>query len=160
MEKHLERIREEYRNYSLDESEATEERLNDYTKLAIFTHRTLMDNLFYHHEGGQFDENYVELSQRVTEGFCWDMEKIFETTKENACLELFKLGFFMVKKFDANMDRIRNAGYFTMCTKEGIWMPNVDEDSLFAEVFFAEKFKEITGRDLVAENREKVYGKK
>ncbi len=160
MEKHLERIREEYKNYSLDENKATGKRLNNYTKLVNFTHLTLMNNLFSHHKGGQFDENYVELSKRVAEGFCWDMERIFEAVEENARLELFKLGFFMIKKFDSNMDHIRDAGIFTMCTEEGTWMPQVEEDSLFTEVFFAEKFKEITGRDLVAENRGKVYGKK
>ncbi len=160
MEKHLERIREEYRNYRLDESEATEKQLNNYMQSAL----TLSQNnsLFLNallRENGKFDENYEELQKRVQEGFCWDMGKVFEALEENASLELFRLGFFMTQKFASNIFNIYLSG-FHFLFEDAKMMPNIDDGSLFTEVFFIEKFKEITGRDLVAENRGKVYGKK
>lgn len=154
MEKHLEKIREEYKNYILDETMTTGEDLNKYTKLAINLHQALTQILFY-----QFSDNCGELSSRVTEGFYWDMERVFEAIEGKASLELYKLGFFLIKKYDANMDYIRKTG-LDMPAKKGKGMPINGEDSLFTEVFFAEKFKEITGRDLVEENRERIYGKK
>lgn len=125
----------------------------DETKLSILEAEKISDNyrmLVKHSTNESLDELAV-LQERILDGFNFAMNQLFNAVNESNYEEVSRLVRFLRNKLQMNMWLVENE-------KRKFYFKNLPannlpkENSLFVEVFFVQKFEEITGKKLVKKN--------
>ena len=88
-----------------------------------------------------------ELQKRILDGFKFGISVLMEELNETNFNEINVLGNFLVEKLKLNM--LSTVGRKENIISEKFVNNYPDDDSLFVEVFFVNKIKEITGRNLL-----------
>ena len=106
--------------------------------------------LVKHSTNDSLDELAV-LQERILDGFNFAMNQLFNVVNESNYEEISRLVRFLRNKLQMNMWLVENE-------KRKFIFKNLPENnlpkenSLFVEVFFVQKFEEITGKKLVKKN--------
>lgn len=125
----------------------------DETRLSILEAEKVSDNyrmLIKHSTNDSLDELAV-LQERILDGFNFAMSQLFNVVNESNYEEISRLVRFLRNKLQMNMWLVENE-------KRKLIFKNQPENnlpkenSLFVEVFFVQKFEEITGKKLVKKN--------
>ena len=125
----------------------------DETRLSILEAEKVSDNyrmLVKHSTNDSLDELAV-LQERILDGFNFAMSQLFNVVNESNYEEISRLVRFLRNKLQMNMWLVENE-------KRKFIFKNIPENnlpkenSLFVEVFFVQKFEEITGKKLVKKN--------
>lgn len=125
----------------------------DETRLSILEAEKVSDNyrmLIKHSTNDSLDELAV-LQERILDGFNFAMSQLFNVVNESNYEEISRLVRFLRNKLQMNMWLVENE-------KRKFIFKNLPENnlpkenSLFVEVFFVQKFEEITGKKLVKKN--------
>lgn len=125
----------------------------DETRLSILEAEKVSDNyrmLVKHSTNDSIDELAV-LQERILDGFNFAMNQLFNVVNESNYEEISRLVRFLRNKLQMNMWLVENE-------KRKFIFKNLPENnlpkenSLFVEVFFVQKFEEITGKKLVKKN--------
>lgn len=125
----------------------------DETRLSILEAEKVSDNyrmLVKHSANDSLDELAV-LQERILDGFNFAMSQLFNVVNESNYEEISRLVRFLRNKLQMNMWLVENE-------KRKFIFKNIPENnlpkenSLFVEVFFVQKFEEITGKKLVKKN--------
>lgn len=125
----------------------------DETRLSILEAEKVSDNyrmLVKHSTNDSLDELAV-LQERILDGFNFAMNQLFNVVNESNYEEISRLVRFLRNKLQMNMWLVENE-------KRKFIFKNLPENnlpkenSLFVEVFFVQKFEEITGKKLVKKN--------
>lgn len=98
----------------------------------------------------ELTSDIVDLQNRILDGYDYAMDKLLNSINEDNFEEISKLTRFLRNKLQINMwitESEKKKIYF----KENNILPK--ENSLFVEIFFAEKFQEITGKSLIKRNK-------
>lgn len=123
------------------------------TRLSILEAEKVSDNyrmLVKHSTNDSIDELAV-LQERILDGFNFAMSQLFNAVNESNYEEISRLVRFLRNKLQMNMWLVENE-------KRKFIFKNLPENnlpkenSLFVEVFFVQKFEEITGKKLVKKN--------
>ena len=123
------------------------------TRLSILEAEKVSDNyrmLVKHSTNDSIDELAV-LQERILDGFNFAMNQLFNVVNESNYEEISRLVRFLRNKLQMNMWLVENE-------KRKFIFKNLSENnlpkenSLFVEVFFVQKFEEITGKKLVKKN--------
>ena len=123
------------------------------TRLSILEAEKVSDNyrmLVKHSTNDSLDELAV-LQERILDGFNFAMNQLFNVVNESNYEEISRLVRFLRNKLQMNMWLVENE-------KRKFIFKNLPENnlpkenSLFVEVFFVQKFEEITGKKLVKKN--------
>lgn len=123
------------------------------TRLSILEAEKVSDNyrmLIKHSTNDSLDELAV-LQERILDGFNFAMSQLFNVVNESNYEEISRLVRFLRNKLQMNMWLVENE-------KRKFIFKNLPENnlpkenSLFVEVFFVQKFEEITGKKLVKKN--------
>lgn len=122
-------------------------------KLSILEAEKTSDNyrmLVKHSTNESLDEIAV-LQERILDGFNFAMSQLFNVVNESNYEEISRLVRFLKNKLQMNMWIVENEKrkfYFKNLPENNL----PKENSLFVEVFFVQKFEEITGKKLVKKN--------
>lgn len=103
-------------------------------------------------------EEHNAIQKRILDGFRFDIQTMIDNLNENNYKEFNKLGMFLLEKLEDNMNKTEGKKK-NESLKENFPLGNyhtkniyANEDSLFVEMFFVEKFKEITHQNLLLKN--------
>lgn len=125
----------------------------DETRLSILEAEKVSDNyrmLVKHSTNDSLDELAV-LQERILDGFNFAMNQLFNVVNESNYEEISRLVRFLRNKLQMNMWLVENEKRkFIFKNQPENNLPK--ENSLFVEVFFVQKFEEITGKKLVKKN--------
>lgn len=125
----------------------------DETRLSILEAEKVSDNyrmLVKHSTNDSLDELAV-LQERILDGFNFAMNQLFNVVNESNYEEISRLVRFLRNKLQMNMWLVENEKRkFIFKNLAENNLPK--ENSLFVEVFFVQKFEEITGKKLVKKN--------
>ena len=103
-------------------------------------------------------EEYNELQKRILEGFEYCINILINNLNEENFSEFNKLAMFLLYKLEYNMLNVENQKKRESLIEN---FPSkdyhtkyvfVDDKSLFVEMFFVQKFEEITNKSLVCKN--------
>lgn len=123
------------------------------TRLSILEAEKVSDNyrmLVKHSTNDSLDELAV-LQERILDGFNFAMNQLFNVVNESNYEEISRLVRFLRNKLQMNMWLVENEKRkFIFKNLAENNLPK--ENSLFVEVFFVQKFEEITGKKLVKKN--------
>lgn len=123
------------------------------TRLSILEAEKVSDNyrmLVKHSTNDSLDELAV-LQERILDGFNFAMNQLFNVVNESNYEEISRLVRFLRNKLQMNMWLVENEKRkFIFKNPPENNLPK--ENSLFVEVFFVQKFEEITGKKLVKKN--------
>lgn len=123
------------------------------TRLSILEAEKVSDNyrmLVKHSTNDSIDELAV-LQERILDGFNFAMNQLFNVVNESNYEEISRLVRFLRNKLQMNMWLVENEKRkFIFKNLAENNLPK--ENSLFVEVFFVQKFEEITGKKLVKKN--------
>ena len=123
------------------------------TRLSILEAEKVSDNyrmLVKHSTNDSLDELAV-LQERILDGFNFAMNQLFNVVNESNYEEISGLVRFLRNKLQMNMWLVENEKRkFIFKNLAENNLPK--ENSLFVEVFFVQKFEEITGKKLVKKN--------
>lgn len=171
MEKHLKQIRLEYDLFDtpyVPSKQKVVENLHDGLDMIEFYKMEIINPLgvYYADEvlplGQSKLDGYIDLQERILDGYSYEMNKLMEAVDEENFTRIDKLGRFLGDRLRMNMARVegkKKNEAFSEMFERGL-LPHdystrnlPEEDSLFVEVFFAEKFKEITHKDLFVKEK-------
>lgn len=124
------------------------------TRDAIIAAKKISENhrmLIKHSENEAIDELAV-LSERILDGFDFAMNQLNNSLNESNYEEFSRLVRFLRNKLQINMwivESEKRKFYFKEMEINNL----PKENSLFVEVFFVQKFQELTGKQLVKKNK-------
>lgn len=97
-------------------------------------------------------EEIVDLQSRILDGFKFDMELLMEVVNENNFKEICKLANFLVERLKVNMWATEGKKKNLAILENGgqVTSKYPEENSLFVEVYFVEKLKEVANVDALA----------
>lgn len=97
-------------------------------------------------------EEIIALQERILDGFDFAISNLFNVINESNYEEISRLVRFLRNKLQINMwitETEKKNMYFK--TKNNNKLPK--ENSLFVELFFVEKYQQLTGINLVKKNK-------
>ena len=97
-------------------------------------------------------EEIIALQERILDGFDFAISNLFNVINESNYEEISRLVRFLRNKLQINMwitETEKKNMYFK--TKKNNKLPK--ENSLFVELFFVEKYQQLTGINLVKKNK-------
>lgn len=103
------------------------------------------------HSTNESLDEIAALQERILDGFNFAMSQLFNIVNESNYEEISRLVRFLKNKLQMNMWIVENEKrkfYFKNLPENNL----PKENSLFVEVFFVQKFEEITGKKLVRKN--------
>lgn len=123
------------------------------TKLSILEAEKTSDNyrMLVKHSTNESLDEIAALQERILDGFDFAMSQLFNIVNESNYEEISRLVRFLKNKLQMNMWIVENEKrkfYFKNLPENNL----PKENSLFVEVFFVQKFEEITGKKLVRKN--------
>ena len=149
MEDKIKLLEESYQFYFNDDKSCKEEMENDLIYMMGYYdfYLDVISNYNYRSINNEEVSEIFELQKRILDGFKFGISVLMEELNETNFNEINVLGNFLVERLKLNM-------WSTEGRKENIisgkFVNNYpDDDSLFVEVFFVNKIKEITGRNLL-----------
>lgn len=122
-------------------------------KLSILEAEKTSDNyrMLVKHSTNESLDEIAALQERILDGFDFAMSQLFNIVNESNYEEISRLVRFLKNKLQMNMWIVENEKrkfYFKNQPENNL----PKENSLFVEVFFVQKFEEITGKKLVRKN--------
>lgn len=122
-------------------------------KLSILEAEKTSDNyrMLVKHSTNESLDEIAALQERILDGFNFAMSQLFNIVNESNYEEISRLVRFLKNKLQMNMWIVENEKrkfYFKNLPENNL----PKENSLFVEVFFVQKFEEITGKKLVKKN--------
>lgn len=96
-------------------------------------------------------EELTSLQERILDGYDFAMNQLINTLTESNYVEISRLIRFLRNKLQINM-------WIVESEKRKLYFKNIEmnnlpkENSLFVEIFFVQKFEEITGKKLIKKN--------
>ena len=122
-------------------------------KLSILEAEKTSDNyrMLVKHSTNESLDEIAALQERILDGFNFAMSQLFNIVNESNYEEISRLVRFLKNKLQMNMWIVENEKrkfYFKNLPENNL----PKENSLFVEVFFVQKFEEITGKKLVRKN--------
>lgn len=122
-------------------------------KLSILEAEKTSDNyrMLVKHSTNESLDEIAALQERILDGFNFAMSQLFNVVNESNYEEISRLVRFLKNKLQMNMWIVENEKrkfYFKNLPENNL----PKENSLFVEVFFVQKFEEITGKKLVRKN--------
>lgn len=149
MEDKIKLLEESYQFYFNGDKSCKEEMENELIYMMSYYNFYLdvISNYNYRSINNEEVSEIFELQKRILDGFKFGISVLMEELNETNFNEINVLGNFLVERLKLNM-------WSTEGRKENIisekFVNNYpDDDSLFVEVFFVNKIKEITGRNLL-----------
>ena len=149
MEDKIKLLEESYQFYFNDDKSCKEELENELIYMMGYYdfYLDVISNYNYRSINNEEVSEIFELQKRILDGFKFGISVLMEELNETNFNEINVLGNFLVERLKLNM-------WSTEGRKENIisgkFVNNYpDDDSLFVEVFFVNKIKEITGRNLL-----------
>lgn len=149
MEDKIKLLEESYQFYFNDDKSCKEEMENELIYMMGYYdfYLDVISNYNYRSTNNEEVSEIFELQKRILDGFKFGISVLMEELNETNFNEINVLGNFLVERLKLNM-------WSTEGRKENIisgkFVNNYpDDDSLFVEVFFVNKIKEITGRNLL-----------
>ena len=149
MEDKIKLLEESYQFYFNDDKSCKEEMENELIYMMGYYdfYLDVISNYNYRSINNEEVSEIFELQKRILDGFKFGISVLMEELNETNFNEINVLGNFLVERLKLNM-------WSTEGRKENIisgkFVNNYpDDDSLFVEVFFVNKIKEITGRNLL-----------
>ena len=149
MEDKIKLLEESYQFYFNDDKSCKEEMENELIYMMSYYdfYLDVISNYNYRSINNEEVSEIFELQKRILDGFKFGISVLMEELNETNFNEINVLGNFLVERLKLNM-------WSTEGRKENIisgkFVNNYpDDDSLFVEVFFVNKIKEITGRNLL-----------
>ena len=149
MEDKIKLLEESYQFYFNDDKSCKEEMENELIYMMGYYdfYLDVISNYNYRSINNEEVSEIFELQKRILDGFKFGISVLMEELNETNFNEINVLGYFLVERLKLNM-------WSTEGRKENIisgkFVNNYpDDDSLFVEVFFVNKIKEITGRNLL-----------
>ena len=122
-------------------------------KLSILEAEKTSDNyrMLVKHSTNESLDEIAALQERILDGFNFAISQLFNIVNESNYEEISRLVRFLKNKLQMNMWIVENEKrkfYFKNLPENNL----PKENSLFVEVFFVQKFEEITGKKLVRKN--------
>ena len=122
-------------------------------KLSILEAEKTSDNyrMLVKHSTNESLDEIAALQERILDGFNIAMSQLFKKVYESNYEVISRLVRFLKNKLQMNMWIVENEKrkfYFKNLPENNL----PKENSLFVEVFFVQKFEEITGKKLVRKN--------
>ena len=122
-------------------------------KLSILEAEKTSDNyrMLVKHSTNEALDEIAALQERILDGFNFAISQLFNIVNESNYEEISRLVRFLKNKLQMNMWIVENEKrkfYFKNLPENNL----PKENSLFVEVFFVQKFEEITGKKLVRKN--------
>lgn len=149
MEDKIKLLEESYQFYFNDDKSCKEEMENELIYMMSYYdfYLDVISNYNYRNINNEEVSEIFELQKRILDGFKFGISVLMEELNETNFNEINVLGNFLVERLKLNM-------WSTEGRKENIISGKFvnkypDDDSLFVEVFFVNKIKEITGRNLL-----------
>lgn len=149
MEDKIKLLEESYQFYFNDDKSCKEEMENELIYMMSYYdfYLDVISNYNYRSINNEEVNEIFELQKRILDGFKFGISILMEELNETNFNEINVLGNFLVERLKLNM-------WSTEGRKENIISGKFvnkypDDDSLFVEVFFVNKIKEITGRNLL-----------
>ena len=149
MEDKIKLLEESYQFYFNDDKSCKEEMENELIYMMSYYdfYLDVISNYNYRSINNEEVNEIFELQKRILDGFKFGISVLMEELNETNFNEINVLGNFLVERLKLNM-------WSTEGRKENIISGKFvnkypDDDSLFVEVFFVNKIKEITGRNLL-----------
>ncbi len=149
MEDKIKLLEESYQFYFNDDKSCKEEMENELIYMMSYYdfYLDVISNYNYRSINNEEVSEIFELQKRILDGFKFGISVLMEELNETNFNEINVLGNFLVERLKLNM-------WSTEGRKENIISGKFvnkypDDDSLFVEVFFVNKIKEITGRNLL-----------
>lgn len=102
-------------------------------------------------------EEIVDLQRRILDGFKYDMEILIEVVNEGNYKEICKLANFLLERLKVNMWATEGKKKNLALEEKGYKPTNKypEDNSLFVEIYFVEKLKEIANVDALQLKRGK-----
>lgn len=124
------------------------------TRNAIIEAEKISENhrMMVKHSSNEELEEIAVLQERILDGFDFAMNQLFNSVNELNYEEISRLVRFLRNKLQINL-------YIVESEKRKLLFKNTEnnnlpkENSLFVEVFFVQKFEELTGKQLVKKNK-------
>lgn len=149
MEDKIKLLEESYQFYFNDDKSCKEEMENELIYMMSYYdfYLDVISNYNYRSINNEEVSEIFELQKRILDGFKFGISVLMEELNETNFNEINVLGNFLVERLKLNM-------WSTEGRKENVISGKFvnkypDDDSLFVEVFFVNKIKEITGRNLL-----------
>ena len=149
MEDKIKLLEESYQFYFNDDKSCKEEMENELIYMMSYYNFYLdvISNYNYRSINNEEVSEIFELQKRILDGFKFGISVLMEELNDVNFNEINVLGNFLVERLKLNM-------WSTEGKKENIISGKYvnkypDDDSLFVEVFFVNKIKEISGRNLL-----------
>lgn len=101
-------------------------------------------------------EEMIDLQRRILDGFKYDMCVLMDIVNENNFKEICKLANFLLERLKVNMWATEGKKKNMAMLENGLFPDGKakrqypEENSLFVEVFFVEKLKEVANVDVLA----------
>ena len=149
MEDKIKLLEESYQFYFNDDKSCKEEMENELIYMMSYYdfYLDVISNYNYRSINNEEVSEIFELQKRILDGFKFGISVLMEELNETNFNEINILGNFLVERLKLNMWSTEGRKANIISGKFVYNYP--DDDSLFVEVFFVNKIKEITGRNLL-----------
>lgn len=149
MEDKIKLLEESYQFYFNDDKSCKEEMENELIYMMSYYdfYLDVISNYNYRSINNEEVSEIFELQKRILDGFKFGISVLMEELNETNFNEINILGNFLVERLKLNMWSTEGRKENIISEKNINKYP--DDDSLFVELFFVKKIKEISGRDLL-----------
>lgn len=149
MEEKIMLLEEAYNFYFNDDKNCKEDMVNELIYMMSYYdfYLNMVSNYNYRSINNEEVNEIFELQKRILDGFKYGISVLMEELNDTNFNEINVLGNFLVERLKLNMWSTEGRKENIISEKNINKYP--DDDSLFVELFFVKKIKEISGRDLI-----------
>lgn len=149
MEDKLRMLEEAYDFYFNDDKNCKDEMVNELIYMMSYYdfYLNVVSNYNYKSINNEEVNEIFELQKRILDGFKYGISILMEEVDDINFNQINVLGNFLVERLKLNMWSTEGKKSNIISEKNINMYP--DDDSLFVELFFVKKIKEISGRDLI-----------
>ena len=149
MEDRLRMLEEAYDFYFNDDKNSKDEMVNELIYMMSYYdfYLNVVSNYNYKSINNEEVNEIFELQKRILDGFKYGISILMEEVDDINFNQINILGNFLVERLKLNMWSTEGKKSNIISEKNINMYP--DDDSLFVELFFVKKIKEISGRDLI-----------
>lgn len=149
MEDRLRMLEEAYDFYFNDDKNCKDEIVNELIYMMTYYdfYLNVVSNYNYKSINNEEVNEIFELQKRILDGFKYGISILMEEVDDINFNQINILGNFLVERLKLNMWSTEGKKVNIISEKNINMYP--DDDSLYVELFFVKKIKEISGRDLI-----------
>lgn len=149
MEDKLRMLEEAYDFYFNDDKNCKDEMVNELIYMMSYYdfYLNVVSNYNYKSINNEEVNEIFELQKRILDGFKYGISILMEEVDDINFNQINILGNFLVERLKLNMWSTEGKKVNIISEKNINKYP--EDDSLFVELFFVKKIKEISGRDLI-----------